>query len=732
MSDTKYSTPKAIYQPGELESVRKNLGDISPEEAKRVANLLGGEVGVEKVPEFAPIKNPVYDKTRRPASASKNAAIERKRSEDVDSKSAKTSKRKSAANAAFEEAEKKARNLLPPLTNKEKSQFDKLMAASDYKIKKPQNFFTILFSIGKVPDRVSPDFVSVRLLNYLNRMDKFFSSIKQILDNAESDFRLKVQTYEVDKYKFFRFASEYNVNKLRSMQKDLSKKAESVTVADMVPFIKEIYRPLLKIFYLGEERIVNFIREAFKEITGDRKLMQAKLYPQVREASAEWVYIYNQVIKGLYPLLMRMCTNEILPFARFFNKNSAKILAFLELTKFELILPDADQQEKMQKEKERLKAEEEEKRKKAEEEKAAKERENDDVSYVATADDEEVPDEADDAEELENADDNSERQRVPYPRAIVQSLKALEMIFPDAGWQNLGYGTDLFPYFHPIYKFADGFNLLSENNPMQVTIVLMRILEDFFQGCRNIKFITEKGVEGSSGDNISSILFDWSDYRESVFERDYLPVMKEICNHVSTQSDFIKTPYARKQIASMLWEARTMFLPYLNYEFFFMEKEINNPPYKPLARRVRMIRDMWGEVLQQVEVEKRASQSQGREFTPELAGAENILKPYSFAVSNIVSKRLDALFPPKSRTNLTLLKLTYSVIVVLDWWISNDRSPAYSLDTTIPYRTNPEDGSFQFSATPRTDVQAVFMRTVKARQAALEKQKADDANVSQS
>ena len=730
MSDTKYSTPKAIYKPGELESVRKNLGDISPEEAKRVANLLGGEVGVEKVPEFAPIKNPVYDKTRRPASASKNAAIERKRSEDVDSKSAKTSKRKSAANAAFEEAEKKARNLLPPLTNKEKSQFDKLMASSDYKIKKPQNFFTILFSIGKVPDRVSPNFVSERLLNYLNRMDKFFSSIKQILDNAESDFRLKVQTYEVDKYKFFRFASEYNVNKLRSMQKDLSKNAESVTVADMVPFIKEIYRPLLKIFYLGEERIVNFIREAFKEITGDRKLMQAKLYPQVREASAEWIYIYNQVIKGLYPLLMRMCTNEILPFARFFNKNSAKILTFLELTKFELILPDADQQEKMQKEKERLKAEEEEKRKKAEAEKVAKQRENDDVSYVATADDEEVPDDADD--ELEDVDDGAERQRVPYPRAIVQSLKALEMIFPDAGWQNLGYGTDLFPYFHPIYKFADGFNLLSENNPMQVTIVLMRILEDFFQGCRNIKFIAEKGVEGSSGDNISSILFDWSAYRESVFERDYLPVMKEICNHVSTQSDFIKTPYARKQIASMLWEARTMFLPYLDYEFFFMEKEINNPPYKPLARRVRMIRDMWGEVLQQVEVEKRASQSLGREFTPELAGAENILKPYSFAVSNIVSKRLDALFPPKSRTNLTLLKFTYSVIVVLDWWISNDRSPAYSLDTTIPYRTNPEDGSFQFSATPRTDVQAVFMRTVKARQAAFAKQKADDANVSQS
>ena len=53
MIDTKKEKkpkPKAIYEPGELDKVRQNLGDISPEEAMRVANVLGGEIGIEKTP----------------------------------------------------------------------------------------------------------------------------------------------------------------------------------------------------------------------------------------------------------------------------------------------------------------------------------------------------------------------------------------------------------------------------------------------------------------------------------------------------------------------------------------------------------------------------------------------------------------------------------------------------------------------------------------------------------
>ena len=37
--------PNAVYEPGELNRVRKKLGDMDLSEARRMAQILGGEVG---------------------------------------------------------------------------------------------------------------------------------------------------------------------------------------------------------------------------------------------------------------------------------------------------------------------------------------------------------------------------------------------------------------------------------------------------------------------------------------------------------------------------------------------------------------------------------------------------------------------------------------------------------------------------------------------------------------
>ena len=41
MSKAKKEKPKAIYEPGELDKTRKNIGEISPEEAMAIAKKLG-------------------------------------------------------------------------------------------------------------------------------------------------------------------------------------------------------------------------------------------------------------------------------------------------------------------------------------------------------------------------------------------------------------------------------------------------------------------------------------------------------------------------------------------------------------------------------------------------------------------------------------------------------------------------------------------------------------------
>ena len=162
----------------------------------------------------------------------------------------------------------------------------------------------------------------------------------------------------------------------------------------------------------------------------------------------------------MYPILLRMTSNDFVEYPAFYLKRTAKILQFLNLSKFDILIPES----KETKPKPKIKREEEnkeiEKQKEKEEEKIKKSKEEKTDSLL-----------------------------------IAKGLDILDTLFPDAGWKDIGSMPDFYPYFQPIYNFADGFNLLAPSNPMQVTIILHRILEDFFQALRNIRYSIDKEPE---------------------------------------------------------------------------------------------------------------------------------------------------------------------------------------------------------------------------------------------
>ena len=42
--------PPERYDPGELGRTRQNLGDLTEDEARKMAEIFGGEVGIERTP----------------------------------------------------------------------------------------------------------------------------------------------------------------------------------------------------------------------------------------------------------------------------------------------------------------------------------------------------------------------------------------------------------------------------------------------------------------------------------------------------------------------------------------------------------------------------------------------------------------------------------------------------------------------------------------------------------
>ena len=172
----KRQKPKAIYEPGELDKVRKNLGELTPEEAMRVANVLGGEIGIEKSPQFDN-----FSKGRGTYVKVKQDRVLPARTQ-VPSYSEKISQ---PAPVVFS---------LPNISPKEKTLIDKLMASPEYKIKRPQNFINFLLSIGKLPDRVSADFISITLLNYIGHLQKFTSCVKRLMSAGSEVYKEKIKT----------------------------------------------------------------------------------------------------------------------------------------------------------------------------------------------------------------------------------------------------------------------------------------------------------------------------------------------------------------------------------------------------------------------------------------------------------------------------------------------------------------------------------------------------------
>ena len=100
---------------------------------------------------------------------------------------------------------------------------------------------------------------------------------------------------------------------------------------------------------------------------------------------------------------------------------------------------------------------------------------------------------------------------------------------------------------------------------------------------------------------------------------------------------------------------------------------------------------------------------------------------YQFDLPNVISKRLDVLLGAKrsdsetAATNANLIKYTLCIMSVLDWWINNPESPAYTSDPRKIWRISDKDGGPAFSAPVRDDQNQLFADAVKKAIAARQK-----------
>ena len=662
--------PEAKWEPGTLDKTRQNIGPIDAEEAKKMMQKLGGEVFAEK---SAPIDYSAFPKSKEFS----KRAVGRSAS-SVASQTASASI-PAGGKVGFAPKEKPTKfGMLPELSSKERHLMDRIMMSEDYKIKTNLGLFNFVRKFKKNGDElVRKGFIEYNLQKYTEHLQEFITTVKSIIQIAPDTYKAKILSAPEDRFKFLKIVGTWTMRDTKKYLADLQN-TEDVTVAMLIPYVKNVYRDLIKIYYLGETRIPNFFKEIYNDFAKYPKFDLKKAQSLSKTGIAEWFYIYSQVIKGLYPLLMRMSSTKFDYFQDFFLVQTSNILSFLELTKFDLLLPN----------------------KKGEKQSIAQSSENG----------------AEESEKEASEEGNVKKVESKKSDYVEAGLKLLDTLFPEAGFDHIEQMPDMFPYFQPIYQFRDGYNLLAPENPLQVTVTLLRITEDIFQGCRNIVFTEENEEDVSKTDEkFSNVLSEWSVYREILFERDYADQITDFVNNEYSQGDYKSTLFGKKMLTSILWQTKYNFLPYFEFEQLLLEKPKNDSQYRPMCIRVGFLFRYLSMLARNIDNAK----GQGI-----IMGIQNPWDKYKFDIPNAISKRMDVLLgakkPDSAATNANLIKYALMVIAVLDWWVNNPDSPAYSTDSTKIYRINEEDGAPAFSVPTRSDQNKLFAERVKK---TIEKQK---------
>jgi hypothetical protein len=685
----KQDAAKAIYEPGELNRVRGKLGDIDEMEAKRMAQILGGEVGMEKSVPIQP------SKIRRQTVETGSSGRRGKRP----MRTVETASDEEAAQSIRQEPEKNDPAddplILLQTSYFERIKMDRYAAQFEFEIKSSfQVFVSIITLMGEPIDYVNHRFVSRRMNVYYKKIAQLVASTRNLFprNNARRSERMKKASPYA--YTILDTIRQWNIERIDADLGKLQARPRSVKVSEFADILKAIYKPL---FLLDKLHMDTHIKGAYKLLykiicIENSTEPRERIQDTIRAALSSFADVRRNVHYGLYPLLMKFISDRWFPYERLFLDRRRRYKAFLGVT-------DGDQIKPV--------------------ELSPDQAENGNLEELqAEADGERDAEDAADSEETSETAEQKARDAAEDAemKALEHSLKVLETLFPQAGWDNLAEYPDLYPYFVNVYGLRRGYELIAPTDPLQQAAILMHIMEDLCTALRYVSFGMVTGPDGnqaSVGEVIGKTITNWRQFIDDGFSKEYLPRLTEYCRILEHSSESRTTPYAKRTLNELRWIKRLYFLPYYKFE------SLGPPPFQkqdivPIYSETRNLRKYLTMVAAGIEQGNRTG---GAEANVICDGIENPWKTYNFEIPNPASKRMDALLGQGRRNNAALIFFSLSVAPVLDYLLNSESSWAYSDRPGAVFRSINGDGTVPlFGIENKLDADKIFKDSMKKKE----------------
>jgi len=702
--------PKDIYAPGELAKTRERLGSIDKNEAKRMTQILGGEIGYERSEEP---ENPSKNRKVRNETVEVNIGGSRPRrhvdiaaDEDISDEDIREYQKRKAQRKKEGPADDPSVSLKPSYWDRVR--IDRYCGQPEFEIKNSAQIMISVISFLNDPvDYVNPAFVLRRMNNYYKRIEVLVTTVRTLLprNNLKRNERFK-------KASPFSFAildtiRYWNIEEISSELSRIQARPRSAKTTDFIDILKYIYKPL---YVLEQLEIETHIKGAFTFLY---KLLyienpteaQNKYQELIRTALFSFGIVRRDIRFQLYPLLMKLVSHCWLPYESFFKERENRLNAFLQVSERNRISPQMENALPEEKAGESADGKGE-----AETTEAPAEVKADGTEKVSGKDG------GKDAGSGPAPEEEQAKPREPESKTLERGLATLEALFPNAGWNRLRTYPDLFPYFSDVFPVKKGVVLFAPTDPIQQAYFLARILEELFFGLRYTVFGVITGPDGGSerlDEPMSRIINQWQNIIETGFEKEYLSRLNEYCQMLENAAESRTSNYAKRLLNDLRWVKRLFFFPYYHFDSI-MPTPIQKNSITAMYPEVRSLRRYLTGVAAGIEQGNRQG---GAGKLALCDGISNPWDPYVFQVPNPVSRRLDMLLPPKKRNNASLIFFSLAVTVVLDTLLNDENSWAYDAKNDFFFRSENGEGARPlFGVDTKVDTDLLFKRALKRRQ----------------
>ncbi|MDR2305519.1 MAG: hypothetical protein LBE10_13165 [Treponema sp.] len=697
---------KAIYAPGELARVRGKLG-VDESEAKRMARILGGEVGYERTEEqVKPRPRRVRHETVEVVVGNKGG---KSRGDDRNRPRRTTELPADETRAQAKQSRKRESNsdddpAVPVRSNYfDRLRMDRFAGQPEFDIKSAGQVLSSMLAVfGEVPDYVSPLFTNKRFPEYYKRIEQLVTCTRTLFPRNNMKRNEKLRRTSPFVYAVLDTIRYWNIEKIASDFSKIQSHPRNAKMIEFADILRAIYRPLFVLELLDIEAHLKGAYKLLYKLLYIENPMDAKEKYQdlIRNSLVSFGNIRREIHYLLYPMLLKLLSNRYISYERFFVERKNRFLAFIGAQETDRIDPasmtssgeiDGDE--------------------KAEEMEEVSEAEGNETAQNLEEGESEEDEDPDDPKVIERK--AKKKALEAEKKALNRGIATLEALFPRAGWDRLSSFPDLYPYFTDMLSLKKGYELIAPTDPLQQVVILLRVLEELFFALRYVTFGVIAGVDGQPvkvEEYLNPIINNWRNYIDQSFVKVYLPRLTEYCNILENTADSRNSNYVKRLINELHWAKRIYFLPHYKFESI-MTSPFQKNAINPLYPEIRILRKYLTAVAAGIEQGNRQG---GAEAMAPCDGIDNPWEPYNFEVPNPLSRRLDALLALRKRNNAALIFFTLSVSTVLDHLVNNETSWAYESRPGPLFRSLNGEGNMPlFGVDTKIDADVIFKQEIR-------------------